>query len=476
MTAKPYLSFFRFFFGLLLALFVSSAYAQKAQKLDSLFTTLYNKGGFNGCVLVAEDGKPIYDKAFGYADFTAKRPLNNNTVFELASVSKQFTAMAIMQLHQAGKLRYDDSVSKYLPGFPYHGITINNLLHHTSGLPDFLHWDSKMIDVNRINYNADILAALVKHKPVLKNQPGDALNYSNTNYVLLALIVEKLSGISFASYMDLHIFKPLGMANTSVYTPRAAKNKIKDYALGYVFDPSRGYFVISDNIPSLRYQYYFDGIAGPYGISSNTADMLKWDQALYTEQLVTMQEQALAYIPAKLNNGKNAQFEGLNYGFGWLLIADNVYMHSGGYPGYNTIIYRFPEAKKTVILLTNTDNMANIYLVSNAALLALFNQAIKVPDVPINKKSAVLSASQLKAVEGIYNTNLATKIFITSRHGQVYAQVSSNPNIEIYPMSDTEFVYTQTSGRIQFKKDEQGKIKSLKITEGGTELNGEKSK
>src|SRR5476651_482692 len=192
---------------------IDSASAQNTnveKKLDSLFSTLAGQGYLNGCVLIAEDGKPVYEKAFGYANFDTKQPLTNQTMFELASVSKQFTAMAIMQLHAKGKLGYDDSLSKYFPQIPYHGITLNNLLHHTSGIPDFLSWGEQQIDVKRMNNNQDVLAAIIRNRPSLYFNPGDTLSYSNTNYLLLALVVEKVSGMTFSNYMDKFIFKPLG--------------------------------------------------------------------------------------------------------------------------------------------------------------------------------------------------------------------------------------------------------------------------
>src|SRR6202012_4335988 len=135
--------------------------------------------------------------------------------------------------------------------------------------------------------------------PPLAFKAGDQFSYSNTNYVLLALIVEKVSGMPFEDYLEKFIFKPLGMAHTRVYHQRAAKQKIQNYALGYVFDPAKNKFMVNDSITANKYEYYFDGIAGPYGISCTTEDMLKWDQALYTNKLVSTEEQQLAYIPSK---------------------------------------------------------------------------------------------------------------------------------------------------------------------------------
>ncbi|MDP9046982.1 MAG: beta-lactamase family protein, partial [Bacteroidota bacterium] len=437
------------FTGALLTATFSNAFAQHQKQLDSLFGTLSAQGYLNGTVLIADGGKPVYEKAFGYADFDKKRPLTNQTMFELASVSKQFTAMAVMQLHEKGLLSYNDSLTKYFPAIPYHGITIEHLLRHTSGIPEFLSWDERQVDVNRVNYNKDILAALVKNKIPLNFKPGDALSYSNTNYVLLALIVEKVSGLSFSDYLDKNIFKPLGMAHTRVYPQRSAVQKVEDYAFGYLYDPNRGKFVVNDSLKANRYQFYFDGIAGPYGISSNTEDMLKWDQALYTNKLISQKEQDAAYITSKLNDGKDAVFAGIPYGFGWLVLpplpeTGRRYAHSGGYPGYMTMIVRFPDKNKTIILLTNIYNVINLYQLTASISNIIFDKPFTIPTALPFKKSLVLSPAQLKVLEGTYAMKIApqVKVTISSEAGQTYAQLTGQPRVEIYPDSDLVFFYT----------------------------------
>ena len=455
--------------------------AQTAKKLDSLYSTLYKQGSFNGCVLIAENGKPTYEKAFGYANFDTKQPLTNQTMFELASVSKQFTAMAIMQLHQKGKLKYDDSLNKYFPQISYHGITINHLLHHTSGIGEFLNWNEKLIDMGQINYNKDILASLIKNKPPLGFKPGDQLSYSNTNYVLLALIVEKISGMAFGDYMDKYIFKPLKMTHTRIYAQRAATQKINDYAFGYVFNPVKNKFVINDSLKENRYEYYFDGISGPYGISSDTEDMLKWDQALYTDQLVTKQEQAAAYIPSKLNNGKSAELGGLAYGFGWLIppvenIYGQTYLHTGGYPGYQTMIVRCPDKNKTIIILTNTWNTIDILRLGLANMQILFDEPFEIPKAKPYQKSVMLNAAQLKAIEGTYSFKSAPniKIVITSDGHQAYAQATGQVRVEIYSKSELEFFYTAVEANIKFVIDNAGIIKKLTLFQNGQQLEANK--
>ena len=431
----------------------------------------------NGCILVAENGKPVYEKAFGYANFDTRQLLHNQTMFELASVSKQFTAMAIMQLHQRGKLTYEDDLSKYFPQIPYHGITISNLLHHTSGIPEFLGWNEKQIDVNRINYNKDILASIIKNAPALNFKPGEHLSYSNTNYVLLALIVEKVSGISFSDYMDRNIFKPLEMSHTKIYPQRAAKEKIKDYAFGNIYNTIKGKFVINDSSAANRYQYYFDGVAGPYGISSNTEDLLKWDQALYTEKLVSKQEQALAYMPSKLNDGKPADFMGIPYGFGWLILpekdyAGKRYMHTGGYPGYMTIIARYPDKNKTIIILTNVWNVINIYQLCAATEYIIFGKPFVIPPTIPFQKSVTLNPAQLKAIEGTYSLKVApqVKVVVTSDAVQAYAQVTGQIKVEIYPESELDFFYTVVAAKIKFIKEDNGTIKKLILFQNGQQV------
>lgn len=454
----------------------NTASAQTEKKLDSLFSTLAKQGYLNGCVLIADQGKPIYQKAFGYANFDTKQALTNETMFELASVSKQFTAMAIMQLHQQGKLGYTDSLNKYFPELPYHGITISNLLHHTSGIPEFLGWDAKLVDVNRINYNKDIAAALAKNKNALLFKPGEQLAYSNTNYVLLALIVEKVSGMPFGDYLDKNIFKPLGMSHTQVYPQRSVKQKIADYAYGYLYDPAKGRFVINDDLSANRFEYYFDGVAGPYGISSNTGDMLKWDQALYTEKLVSKAEQALAYVPSKLNDGTDAKLSGLVYGFGWLILSEHYgtrrYMHSGGYPGYMTMICRYPDKNKTIILLTNIYNVINLYALTFAVENALFDKPFTIPTALPFNKSIALSPAQLKTIEGSYGFKGApqVKFTITTENGQTYAQITGQPKVEIYAESETDFFYTVVAAKIKFSKDDKGAVTKLTLFQGGREV------
>ena len=465
-------------FFLVLMLAASSTQAQSIA-MDSLFETLNRQGLFNGCVLVAEDGKPVYEKAFGYANFSTRKPLNNQSIFELASVSKQFTAMANMQLHEKKKLDYEDDIRKYFPLLPFENIHISHLLHHTSGIPEFLQWNEKQVDVKRVNDNHDILAALVKNKTPVYSKPGEQWAYSNTNYVLLALIVEKVSGISFADYLTKNIFSPAGMSNTHVYPQRSASQRLENFAEGYLYDPKKDSFVISDSIEGNRYQYYFDGVAGPYGISSTAEDMLKWDKALNSDKLISSEEQQLGYMPSMLNNGKPAAIMGFAYGFGWLIQqpkehTGKIYLHTGGYPGYTTIISRYPEKNKVIIILTNTSNITNIFQLWAATEDILFNRPFEIPKALPFKKSIFLTPSQIHEIEGVYSLSPGVKYIITSDLNGVYAQITGQPKAQIYPETALDFFYTIVSAKLSFKRDGKGKIKGLTLFQFGREFRAKK--
>src|SRR5882672_9893431 len=251
------------------------------QKLDSLFATVPD---FSGVVLVADKGKPIYHKAFGFANAEVKQNVDTASIFELASVSKQFTALLVAMLQEEGKLKVDDPVEKYLT-LPYRGITIRHLLNHTSGLPDYQQLMDERWDKSRVAGNEDILLYLKKFHPPVFFEPGEKYLYSNTGYVLLGSIVEKASGKNFIAFSRERIFDPLDMTSTNIRTKKE-KDSIANFALGYIFVPDKNKYVRADSFPSSNYTLWLGGRRGPGRISSTTSDLLKWDRALYAEKLV----------------------------------------------------------------------------------------------------------------------------------------------------------------------------------------------
>lgn len=318
------------------------AHLLKAGKISELISSKKNK--FNGCVLVASKGKIIYKSCEGYADFNTKEKLTDSSSFHLASVSKQFTAMAIMMLKEEGKLEYDDDVKKFLPGLPYEGITIRHLLNHTSGIrnvlnyiPHFLtYWDS--CDVAR---TCDMEYIYQRHQPPLQFKPGTRFSYNNSGYVLLALIVERVSGKTYEQYVQEKIFRPLNMHNSFVYNI-ADESALKNRVYGYKAH-KRSYAPDDEDVRN--------GMVGEKGIYASVDDLFKWDQALYTDRLVRKATLEEAFDNGVLKNNKK-----ILYGFGWRKSKkdDCLVYHFGHWRGFKTCIIRMMDEENVIIVLNNT--------------------------------------------------------------------------------------------------------------------------
>ncbi|MBS1487630.1 MAG: beta-lactamase family protein [Bacteroidetes bacterium] len=319
-----------------------------SQRIDSIMTTVPD---FSGVVLVADRDKPIYHKAFGYTHRETKQPMDTSAVFELASVSKQFTAMLIAMLSEEGKLHYDDAIKKYLPGLPYPNITIRHLLNHTSGLPDYQKLMDEKWDKSKVANNDDIIFYLKKFHPASLFNPGEKYEYSNTGYVLLGSIVEKVSGKDFITFAHEKIFDPLQMKNTDIRS-KAQKDQISNFARGYTYAEDKKRYILADSFPSSNYTIWLGGRKGPGRVSSTSSDLLKWSTALNNAQIVSEKTLNEIYSTARLNDGTLS-----NYGFGWMLKMDStlgkVVYHTGDNPGYKTEIFRCLDCHKTIIVLCN---------------------------------------------------------------------------------------------------------------------------
>lgn len=298
--------------------------------------------GFNGGILVAKKGRIIFEDYHGFFNLQKKDSLNSHSAFHLASVSKTFTAMAVLKLAEMGKLSLTDSIQKFLPSFPYGNITVKLLLNHRSGLPNYIHFMEKL-GWNKKQYcsNQDVLDYMIKYKPVASS-PNTHFNYCNTNYALLALIIEKASGQTYADFLKQFFFKPLHMNDTYVF------NMATDSATAMPSYDWRG--------KQEGYTFLDTGF-GDKNIYSTPEDLFKWDQALYTNQLFTKETMEEAFTP--YSNEKPGV---RNYGLGWRM---NVYpdgkkviYHNGWWHGNNTVFIRMIQDSVTIIVLGNKYNRA----------------------------------------------------------------------------------------------------------------------
>jgi len=298
---------------------------------------------FSGNVLVAINGKVVFEHSSGYADMPQKIPNNLKTVFQLASVSKQFTAMAVAILKEQGKLHYDDLVKKHIPEFPYDDITIRHLLCHTSGLQNYIwlldnHWHYSYFPDNE-----NLIDMFVNNTLPQNFRAGSRFSYSNSGYAFLGSVIERVSGLSYDSFLQKHIFKPLGMNNTYTYN-KSLMDTLSNKAHGHVGRGRR--YVIYDDDNN-------DGILGDKGIYSNLHDLFIWDKALYGNILLPVE--AVAEMFQKQTTEKG---DSINYGLGWRLpkepLIDMVY-HNGWWHGYRTTLRRFTNDRNTIIVLNNTN-------------------------------------------------------------------------------------------------------------------------
>lgn len=349
-----------FYFLFAILAFVSCSAPERPNPLvasiDSIMNSAVDTAQFNGNVLVAKNGEIIYQKSFGLTNYDTGEKLNDSSLFELASVSKQFTAMGIMMLKEKDKLDFDDDIRKYLPTIPYEGITIRHLLTHTSGLPEYEplfiapKWDS-----TKIVFNEDIITMLALHKPAVHFEPGEKWEYSNAAYALLASIIEQASGKPYGEFLAENIFTPLNMTRTRTYnTRRSTREIIPNYAYGFVYSDSLQKFMLPDSLPEYYYVITLDGIEGDGIVNSTTGDLFKWNEALYTDKLIKPTLLEEAYTPVTLNNDST-----YHYGFGWGIessSAGRVVVHSGGWPGYRTSIKRYLDTKDCIIILNNNES------------------------------------------------------------------------------------------------------------------------
>ncbi len=327
-------------------------------KLSKRLDKAHERKLVSGTVLLAVDGEIVFEKSIGYANVNDKTPFAENSSFRLASVSKQFTAMGIMLLKEDGKLDFDDDITKHLPKLPYKGVTIRHLLHHNGGLPDYMglfgkHWDKDAgASEKKIAFNQDMVDLFVKHHPKPVFAPGDRHQYSNTGYVLLGSIIESASGQSIQEFYRQRIFEPLKMADS--YTFSNDEN---------VFAPTNrvfGFQYLDDGHVDVDW-HYLNGMVGDGGVYSSARDLLKWDQALCGEKLVSPLTLNEAFTSGKLNDGSET-----GYGFGWSVERSKnrglTVAHGGSWVGFRTSIARQIDRKYTIIVLTNnsTNNLEQV--------------------------------------------------------------------------------------------------------------------
>ena len=417
-------------------LFISAhsfTFAQKwTTEMDSVLRVLEQDSLFDGQLLIAEKGNIIYSKSYGHT--VSSTPISNETSMSVYSVGKSFTTTAIMILEKKELLDYDDPVKNFIPDFPYSRITVRQLLTMTSGLPRFLETALKYADTTTLISNREILQLIARHKPGA-GTPGAEFAYNNSNYILLASIVEKVSGLPFAEFLDKNIFTPLNMENTRETTSRSIENLSKSE-------------INSDNF----YRPYGTG-----SVATTATDLFKYDQALYSDKLLSPASKKEAFKCVKLADGLYS-----NYGFGWRINdCDNpkeVY-HVGDGTNMRASFQRFLGTRNTFIYIH-----ANSNIYHQQVYRAVRNIWEGKPyELPQKRIAYNIDTALYQKYTGSYLSNFGL-VNVSTDDGKLFLRPDPVPaKEELVPSSDTTFYFKNQNLEWEFFLDENGDVAGFGI-------------
>lgn len=420
--------------------------------IDSMYSSLTRKDYPGMAVLVAKDGLVLYRKGFGYADIKDKIPVTPETKFRIGSVTKQFTAAAILKLQDEGRISVNDKLSKFIPDFPRADeVTIYHLLTHSSGIHSYTNNDDFLDKVTQ-PITPDSLVNLIKKGPYDFN-PGDDFWYNNSGYFLLGYIIDKISGKSYAAYLKDNFFDPLQMNNTGIYHTAIQLTK---EAKGYTKDGE-------EYQPALNWDMSWAGAAG--AIYSTLDDLLKWNQALYGGKVIKDSSLKAATTTVLLNKGTPP----MQYGYGLITSKyrgiDEI-SHSGGLHGFLSQLAYYPKQKMSVVIFTNTSDPEGNLSPDKIAEAFLWQQM----DKQATYEEAAVQPKNLKDYVGRYNLAGSAVATITTENKKLYAQITGQGKYEIYSLATDEFFWKIVEAKIKFSRDEKDSVVKAILYQNGQEI------
>ena len=411
--------------------------------MDEVVRASFEADEFTGAVLVARDGEVLLDRGYGFANREWSVPNDGDTKFRLGSVTKQFTAVAIMLLNERGLVDLDAPVKTYLPDAPaaWDGVTVRHLLTHTAGVPNFTDFDDYGAS-KTLPATMDSLIGRFRDRP-LDFQPGEGWSYSNSGYILLTAIVEKASGKSYAEFVAETLFQPLGMADSG-YDSHAAV--LPRRASGYA--PTARGIVNADYIDMSIPQ-------GAGALYSTTRDLLKWEQGLFGGRLLTPASLALLTTPVRNQ-----------YAFGLAVTqagGNTTIAHSGGIEGFNTHMAWDPDRRMTVIVLGNLNGPGSDQVAGSLMALARGETVTLASE----RQAVAVAPEVLRSYEGVYELAPTFAITISVVDGKLMAQATGQDAFELHPESDSRFFLTVVDAQITFTRDAAGAVDGLILHQGG---------
>ncbi len=415
-----------------------------AKKIDAVMSEVYKPDQPGAAIIVRKNGQTVFRKGYGMADLELGVPVEPGMVFRLGSITKQFTAVSILMLAEQGKLGLQDEITKYLPDYPTQGrkITVEHLLTHTSGIQSYTDLP-EWLRLWRKDFTVKELIDLFKDKP-MQFEPGERWAYNNSGYILLGAIIEKVSGESYAQFVEGHIFKPLGM-KSSYYgsTERIIPRRIPGYQMG------KGGFV---NAPYLSMTQPF--AAG--SLLSTVDDLALWSDAVFSGKLVKKEWLDKAFTPYKLKNGESS-----GYGYGWSpadFAGHRSIEHGGGIHGFSTYEMTFPEDGIFLAILTNSA-IEGRDPEPRAVKIAWLALGLPEPE----RKAIGLSPKDLDPLTGVYLGQTKLEFYISRDGNKLFAQRQGGAKNELFAASPAEFFYKDNPARLLFVMDAGGRVTGARI-------------
>jgi CubicO group peptidase (beta-lactamase class C family) len=419
------------------------------QKLDTLLAAFEKQKLFNGSVLVSRKGAIVLQRGDGYKDLSANTRDDENTIYQIGSVTKQFTSAIILRLQEKGKLTVQDKLSKYIPDYP-HGdsITIENLLTHVSGIYNYTNDGFFMAMSTAKPIARDSLIARFKYKP-LDFRPGSTFSYSNSGYILLGYIIEKVTGKPYFQVVREDIFQPLQMGHSGF---DFAGLKSPDKATGYLSPAaSQGASVVDSSVSFSAGALY-----------STVGDLYKWDRALYGNKIMSQASLQQAFTPHKSN-----------YGYGWVsdsAFGKKVVEHGGAITGFTSYILRVPEDSTCIILLDNRQSTALDKMA--ATINALLHDGKY--ELPRERIEITMDTAILRQYTGDYQLAPNFVITISLENGRLRAQPSGQGKAELFAEKENFFFLKVVDAQVEFIRGADGKVEKMVLHQGGRELPGNK--
>jgi CubicO group peptidase (beta-lactamase class C family) len=422
---------------ILSAVFIQTSDASNSAKYEALLKNYINANEPGMAVIVEKNGKILFSDAHGMANLELAVPLNTQHVFSIGSISKEFTATAIIMLLEQGKLKLQDDIHKYVPDFPTeeHKVTIEHLLTHTSGIANYT--ENENIWHNLITTPAtldEMLKEFTKDK--MHFAPGQAMRYSNTGYMLLGKIIEVVSGQTYAEFIQKNIFQKLGMNNSQSGGLQLIKNRVA------------GYSKVNDGFSNAKL-FNMNWFYAAGSLVSTVEDLAKWNRALTHCKIISCKNYQQMISPFTLNDGRKSEY---GYGLSNTILGEfQAVWHGGSVPGFANYAVYFPERDIYIAVLSNADTLDPNYI---AHLLSAEALGITMPEF----KPAEVNDLELKALMGRYELPSKSTRTLSMENGKIYAQRDDYDKWQVIPMSPNSFYYQGSLTYFVIEKDESGNM------------------